>query len=230
MGRLGTVNDPQERGIPGVERRPDGFVLRDVGDTPAAALATMGFAGIFMLIPLVVGIIILFGTRSQGSAFPAVIGFGMAGVFLLVGAAIFTAAFGKLRITRQWEPGELISPIWPVPLGTPVDVRFRRLARRADPTGVDLTGRLVLRESVTFRQGTDTRTVTEDVAVFPLDVTMQLSNAPGVAAAFTVTVPADAPPSFELEHNRLQWWVELEPVADGDDSRFKLWVRPEVTA
>ncbi len=227
MGRLEIMNDPQERGIPDAERRPEGFVLRDLGDTPGAALAMMGFAGVFMVIPLLVGVVFLFVSISQGSGFSGVIAFIVIGVFLLVGAAIFRAGFGKYQTTRQWEPGELTAPVWPVPLGRPVELRFRRLARSADPSGVTLVGRLVLRESVTFRQGTDTRTVTEDVALYPLDVTMQLSNTPGLAADLTVTVPRDAPPSFELPHNRLQWWVELDPVGGGDDSRFKLWVRPE---
>ena len=80
---------------------------------------------------------------------------------------------------------------------------------------------------MTYRQGTNTRTVTEDIATYPLDVSMLPSTASGTAASFTLAILPDAPPSFELNNNRLQWWVHLDPVGEGDDSEFKLWVRPE---
>lgn len=225
---LDAVN--QIRGIPTVDEREEGFVLVDSDDTPAAALGIMGLSGCFVLFPLLVFGFIFAVAGATGSAPPVWIAFFMVSIFVLVAGAMFVKGYQKLRVTQAWEPGALISPVWPIPLGQPVELHFRRIAKTADPSGLSLVGRLVLRESVTYRQGTDTRTVTEDVAAYPVDVSMLRSTGSSVDASMTLAIPPDAPPSFELKNNRLQWWLLLDPVGEGDDSHFKLWVRPETSS
>ena len=122
-----------QNGIPQVEQRPEGFILQDESDTAKAALATMGMAGCFIFVPVVVGgFMIVAAFSSSGSALPGVMAVLFVGVFLLVGVAILTSGLKKLRVSQQWEPGELISPSWPIRPGHPVELQYRRHAKTAD--------------------------------------------------------------------------------------------------
>jgi len=69
---------------------------------------------------------------------------------------------------------------------------------------------LILRESATYDQGTNTVTVTHDHIIDQvIDFDVAISPDTGIDRQLTFTVPDDAMHTFEVTRNSLQWYVRV---------------------
>ncbi len=194
------------------EQSLEGWVLADKMDT---RLAVLGI-GAFSLLFIGVGLGIVIGAGSWFGLFFA--GFG-----LIFGLALTRQA----RVVTRWQPGRLAFAQWPLELGGSYTARFSRTARRGQIGMLqNIEARLELAEVVQYTVGTDTETDKEVVLTVPLEVT---GGAYGdrIEGSIDIEIPADGPPSVDLNHNKIEWWVivdmDLSDAID-DDSRFKLAV------
>lgn len=210
-------------GVPEPVARDDGFVLTDAADTPVTARVLMLVAALLLLLPLlIVGVMI----SNSASMFALIV----PGLVLLIGVFVGAAARKRWILTSRWHPGELVLSQWPVPPGVEVRAVFHRRLRRsvAHPEPELFSGLLSCIESVTYQQGTDSRTVTEVLWEQPIELLALTTNDASLGEKMIISIPGDAPPSFELRNNRLRYFLVLEPrgESDVDDSKFMLWVRP----
>jgi hypothetical protein len=92
-----------------------------------------------------------------------------------------------------------------IPLGSQaqLDWSFRGATGRLDSLRIVLEGA----ESVTYRQGTSTRTDTKVFARF--DLADLRSGMPLGSGSATIEIPEDTMHSFEAPHNRIVWTVKL---------------------
>lgn len=166
------------------------------------------------------------------SSFPIMGAFGA--FFALVGMV------GVIKGVRNvWLSHVLGTPTLTVPPAEPLllgGVLVARFERRGGTGRVrqapQLSAELVCAERVTYRQGTDTHTVTREICRSQLPMTAD--PAPGtVAGQIVVEVPTDAPPSLSLRNNRIIWTVLVHVRADGlpdDTGTFVVPVRPALAA
>ena len=70
-----------------------------------------------------------------------------------------------------------------------------------------LEARLLCREKAVYRQGTDTRTATEDVVDLPLDKVENLRIAGQLTRQFEGRIPENAMHSFKAGHNEIDWRI-----------------------
>lgn len=137
-----------------------------------------------------------------------------------------------VRVRRAWEPSRLILDEWPLLIGGSASAWFTRPRERDTSTPQPSTARLVLRESATYRVGTDTRVATEDVLDVPLTLTPRTFD--GIDGfATTLTIPDEGPPTIQLDSNLVEWLVivDLEaPGAPAVTSTFTVLVAPRRAA
>ena len=194
------------------EQSLEGWVLADKMDT---RLAVVGI-GAFSLLFIGVGVAIVIGAGSW-------FGLLFAGFGLIFGLTLTRQA----RVVTRWKPGRLAFSNWPLELGGSYNARFLRQARRGQIGMMEnLEARLELAEVVRYTVGTDTKTDKEVVMSIPLEIS---GGAYGdrIEGTIDVEIPADGPPSLDLNHNKVEWWVIVDidmTDAIDDDSRFKLAV------
>lgn len=157
---------------------------------------------------------------------------GVGGLFALGGLTAVGFGVRNLWLSRVLGRMTLeLPPEEPLGLGGTKVVRFRRTggaARAAQaPTA---TAELSCRESVTYRQGTDTHTVNHEIFRGPLTVFPE--PVPGsVTGRVEILVPLAYPPTMALRHNRIVWELTLRVRVAGvpdDVSTFALPVVPLV--
>jgi len=94
-----------------------------------------------------------------------------------------------------------------------------------------LTAELVCEERVTYRQGTDDHTRTEEI--LRRELAVRTDQVPGtVSGEVTVAVPVDVPPSMALHHNGIAWSVVVRVEVPGvpvDTGTFAIAVLPRVS-
>ncbi|MBI3688259.1 MAG: hypothetical protein HY241_13160 [Actinobacteria bacterium] len=154
--------------------------------------------------------------------------------FALVGAAFLIGGIRRLWLSHVLGVPTLVVPLAePLCLGGVLVARFHRSggtprARRTPR----LSALLVCQERVTYRQGTDDHTVTQEIYRRELAVTTdQVPDT--VSGQVVIEVPVDAPPSLTLTHNRVIWSVQVRvqvPGVPDDTGRFALPVLPVVAA
>lgn len=179
-----------------------------------------------------VAVVVFVGLLFAGVGLAVALGAGSAfGWLFVAGGLFFVAVVGKqARIVSTWRPGRLAFSMWPLDLGGRHPGRFVRERRRgAVGSLVRLEARLELAEVVRYTVGTDTETDKEVVVTQPIEIN---GGAYGnrIEATLDVEIPADRPPSLDLDHNRIEWWVIIDfEDSNGtvDDSRFKLQVQAE---
>lgn len=153
---------------------------------------------------------------------------------ILIGAvlaAIFGSVFIKrYRIIAAMMPGELFLERWPLRRNETVRVRYFRPLKQ--PLAVtDVAATLKCTEQATYQQGTDTRTVSEDVFEVPLTGVGQELSMTEIQADFELKIPGSLPPSLDVYRNKIIWKVIVHVVVDGfpnDDSEFQILVGPEI--
>lgn len=143
------------------------------------------------------------------------------------------AMVGKVvAVRRAWSASRLIIDTWPLELGSTASAWFARPLAKTSETPLPASARLILRESATYRVGTDTRTATEDV--WSTDLALNPETIEGVAGyRFGFTVDKGAPPTIQLDANLLEWILEFD--LSGHDapetcSLFTILVAPRVRA
>jgi hypothetical protein len=208
-----------------VTARPvaEGYLLVDHGDTRRAVALLAFFAVVWNGMSWSFLVVVL-AARAPWWVVAFLLLFGAVGVLLLLALA------RTVRVALHFAPGELVLTRWPLRLGEEVEVAFRRRTRRA--VRVErIDARLVCTESATYRSGTDTITVTEQVREEPLPSVAAVPGATPIEGVWRIRIPAHGPPTFAAHNNRVEWSLKLRLVArDGpsDDSSFRLLVRPEV--
>lgn len=193
--------------------RPISLEPQDVGArlarNPSAALAPLFFAFMALL---------FFGW--QGAIFVLVVG---TIVLLVIGYETIKASF-------DWRQARLEVPKAVFDLGERPTVRYLRDSKKPRDIGNCVVEcKLWCRETVTYRQGTDTET--ERTTVF--SSTFQapgLGTAEGLQADIEIEIPlTKGSPSFELENNRVEWFIDTAVNGEGlpkDDQRFEVQVVP----
>jgi hypothetical protein len=152
-------------------------------------------------------------------------------IVVLVGVGLVVTGVATLRTHRQLGAPALSLPPAPLHLGGVVRARFERQggteAVAQPPT---IVAELVGVEKVTYRQGSDTHTVSHESHRVPLAVTVDPT--PGrVAAEIAVVVPLDAPPSLRLTNNEINWSIQVRvrtPGSPDDRGSFAVTVTPVV--
>ncbi len=201
---------------PKPEQTLEGYVLTDSGDKAISHVVASLFGAVF----LGVGLFIFLADGSLFARLFSIPFIGLGGLLVVIPIVL-------LWRIRKLKPGQLVIASWPLKVGNTTRVTYRRSVKRgAVPTLERIDAEVVVREVASYRQGTDTHTVEEDVARYPIEA--QIMTMPGaLVAELHVEIPANAPPSFHASNNRIEWWVEIEPVMVGgktDESAFKLEV------
>lgn len=201
---------------PEPEQTIDGYVLTDLGDKVSMHLVGMVFGLVFAGAGIFVFVI-------EDSLFNRLFSLP----FIIIGSAIFVLPLIGMWRIRRMSPGQLTVREWPLKQGETSTLTYRRAGRRGAPPTVDqVAAHAEVREVARYRQGTDTHTVTEEIAHFPIGV--QILTMPGaLVAELKLVIPSDVPASFHARNNRIEWWVFVEPTGDGKDvdgSSFKVQV------
>lgn len=169
------------------------------------------------------------GLRSLAGdlAFPVVFG----GIFLGIGLLVTAFGLGPLiAATRLTKPDIQISKS---------DLRsgeeFALVYQQGFKSSVEvkrLAVQLILRESATYRRGTDTVTVTHDHLIQNFDLTeRQFRSGESINQNMRWAIPRGAMHSFEASRNRLRWVIKVQVVMKGwptYDEEFGLRVLPEL--
>jgi hypothetical protein len=189
---------------------------------------------------------------SCGVTVPMIIGFGSPGMlqgdiattllgagfpllftscFILVGLAFIVGGLRPLIAgTRVAEPEVTISSMT-LKSGEEFTLDYRQAFKGASDV-LKITLQLVLRESATYRRGTDTVTVTHDHIVDSAETPERHFDAGQVYTdRRRWAIPRGAMHSFEATRNRLRWLikvrVEIKGWPDYDDE-YAIQVLPEV--
>lgn len=184
--------------------------------------------GGFALVWTAATIVVLLLGISQGSAFLIV----FATAFAVADAILLSSLWKIWRQTAAWDQGYVILDRWPLHLGETATGWFHRTALADNSMADRVNARLVLRESATYRVGTDTRTATEDVMSVPLAT--QFDTRDGLeGSAFTFTIPRAGPSTIELRWNLVEWLLVFDVSEDGApdaQSTFPVRVQAKVVA
>ncbi len=172
------------------------------------------------------------GEASIGSiigtlAFPVLFG----GIFLGVGLLVTLLGLQPIiAATRVTKPEIQISNT-NLRSGEPFTLSYQQGFK----SGIDvnrLTVQLILRESATYRRGTDTVTVTHDHLVQNFEIANQHFEAgQSLAQNFQWGIPRGAMHSFEASRNRLRWLIKINVEMRGWPNytdEFPLRVLPEL--
>jgi len=167
------------------------------------------------------------------------------GSFQLIpdGIGLLLAAVGLFMVLRGlrvlwlrylFGTPTLILPEGDILLGDTAAARFERSggSRRARTGPRQITARLICRETVRYRRGTDTETATHDVRTLDLQVAVD-DHPTRVVGHLALAVPTDWPPTIMLPRNEVQTIVEILVQASGlpeDRSSFTVPVRPALRA
>jgi len=188
---------------------------------PKGVLANV--TGVIFVVPFVVLAALIFAGWAVAVVIVAV---ALAGLFLF--------AFDDIQSSLSWQPARLEVPHAAFELGSAPVVKYLRDSKRARDVGscrVDCT--LECRESVRYRQGTDTKT--ERTTVFTKTFTASgRGTAKGIEAEIEIGIPADrGAPSFDLPNNEVEWFLKTEVHGERlpkDDQRFTVQVVPVLQA
>ncbi|NIS82649.1 MAG: hypothetical protein GTO14_21160 [Anaerolineales bacterium] len=165
---------------------------------------------------------------TQSGIFPAVFGLGFVGVGVLILLAGMWRFFSRVKLG---EPVLMISNKV-MRVGERFNVDYEHTFRQASEVermAVDL----VLQESATYTQGTDTRTDQHDHLADSFELPGGHFEAGEVVRqSFSMQIPRDAMHTFVAKHNKLQWFVrvhvELAGWPDMHES-FEIQVLPEMS-
>ena len=157
------------------------------------------------------------GVIALAAGIPLGINFGplaATAVVAVVVAGVGAIGAWQFMLHRGLHPAELVVDRWPVAPGEPVTLRFRQRLKTQLYVR-ELVPNLRCKEEARYRVGTDTRTVSRVACDLPLERVIADTASDELAAEWTVTVPADAPPSFHASNNKIEWTLEVKVVIDG---------------
>jgi hypothetical protein len=130
--------------------------------------------------------------------------------FLAVGIALAVGACWPLIIGTKLAPAEAHVSSTTLRPGEEFSFSYRQKVRR--PVDVQrATYSLVLRESATYRQGTDTTTVTHEELAFQWDgLARSYEAGEEIGTDQKLRIPESAMHTFEAARNKLQWFVKVD--------------------
>ena len=201
----------------------DAMVLTETAEGPLLAKLLWGIAAFLVAVGLMVA-----GSMLSADESGPVLSISL--VTVLAGLVVGVAARKRWIRTFRWCPAELVLSIWPIPLGLPVEATYIRRLRRSvvPPDPVLLIGSLQCLESIVYSQdlGEQCHAI-ETVHDIPIEVISLATNDTSLAGALTISVPYGASPSFDLEHNVVEWQLSVRAVGESgvDVSSFDLWVQ-----
>lgn len=173
---------------------------------------------------------VLFLEADDGASF---IPFLFCGIF-----ALFIVAFVAWRLAiaytrrRMGTPDIMISKET-LQVGEAFTVSFQHTFKN-DITLEGITIRLIYKETATYQQGTDTRTVTHEEVYEAFELPGGTFRAGHIIAdSFNMQIPADGMHTLKVRRNQIQWFVRIEALipklADFVEER-ELLVVPELAA
>lgn len=166
-------------------------------------------------------------------AFMALIFFGWRVlVFLLIigAAALLVFGFERIKAAFDWHQPRLEIPHAVFELGATPTVRYLRDSKKPRDIGNCVVEcKLWCRETVTYRQGTDTER--DRTTVF--SATFQspgVATAKGLEADIEIEIPlTKGSPSFALDNNIVEWFIDTIVKGESlpkDDYRFNVQIVP----
>ena len=167
---------------------------------------------IFGLIFAGVGIGVAIGAGAEFGVFAMIFG----GVFALFGVAALIAGIVQMMAASRLAPPTVTISVQPLYLGESFHGELvQQVKKHANINAV--TVKLICREWVQYRQGTDTHTDTLDVISeeFTLDVSGELHPPDSIAGDFEFMVPDNAMHSFRAADNRINWLLEIHTDVAG---------------
>ena len=200
------------------------------------ALPVPGCAAVFIgLVLLLIGLVL---TSNPSSLRPIGLLLILLGVLVATAPLLIRSEALIARVTGWHPPTVEITP-WPLPLGSPASVVYRR--RPAKPGtlnslagGPDLLAELVCQEWVRYTVGSSTRTETDEVVRLQASSPTTVLTTPQteLTASFGLTIPVDVgAPSFSLNNNRVSWWLETslgDPFGRRTSTKVDLTVLPVI--
>lgn len=175
------------------------------------------------------GLLFFLPAAANGEWFGAI----FAGIFMLIGLAVIgyaaTVYYSRARVGK---PEVIISNMSPR-VGETFTVNFMHTFKRDVAIG-KIEVELMFRETATYQQGTDTRTVTHNELI-------DLRELPGgeyragqmVQDSYTMQIPPDGMHTLKVRRNQLQWFVIVTAtIANLPDyvDEYELTVLPEFAA
>jgi hypothetical protein len=148
-------------------------------------------------------------------------------VGLVIGLGVFRRSI--LAMTR-WKAATLTLPIGPHPLGSQLDITYRRLPRSTrDLPEANVQITIVCEERATYRRGTETHTDVRRVVEKELGA-IGRGTVRGLEATTTITVPVKSGgPTVRLSNNEVRWYLDIVMIGPGlpnDRQRFPFVVAP----
>ncbi|KAB8139977.1 hypothetical protein F8S13_25850 [Chloroflexia bacterium SDU3-3] len=211
-----------------VQQRPEGYVLSDSirrgCETTFITVFTVGWN----LIACPISLAFFFSPPSQ-NPITLLLTRLLPIMFIGLGMLLVVYVARKLLIVSAFEAAELTLPSWPLRLGERTNVTFRQRSRWAAITTIEAS--LQCAEVVTYRVGTDTRTVREVVWEQALASSDLTNGQKQVEAQWSIQIPRDMQPSFATMRNNIEWNVVVKlhsPRFPDAESQFLLVVLPEV--
>ena len=194
-----------------VERKPEGTLLRAAQPTGADLREVILYGFAFLMVFAVVFV-------PRGGLF------GQA-TRLMQAAGFFSVFFGALSTylrRKRLFRGTLLLGRWPLRLGDIVAVRFRAMLKKSAPV-TEVAAKLQCIEQAVIGYGRQQR---KPVGVlFELDLPCAKSERHIVDEEWSVTIPAELPPSFDVEASRVDW--RITAMLGEVPAEFRLLVTPQ---
>jgi|HigsolmetaAR201D_1030396.scaffolds.fasta_scaffold04321_2 hypothetical protein len=153
------------------------------------------------------------------------------GLFGCLALAFFVFALRRMLVASAFGPAELFVDNIPLSLGQTVNIRYR-CPIHGNFNVTSVSGSLICQEWVRYKVGTDTRIATEQLCSLDLPSPERfISPLGGIDVAWTITIPPNMPPSFEVTNNAIKWVlrisVQVEKYPD-PNIEMTLPIQPEV--
>ncbi len=181
-------------------------------------------------IPLCIFPFILLASGGQGNSAIFPILFFCVPTALLVGGGLVWFGIRKYSHSRLGKPDILISKD-ELRVGESFSVQFAHTFAN-DITLEELVVQLVYRETATYQQGTNTRTVTYEDVIEEYELPAGDYRAGYMMAEnYTMRIPPDGMHTLRVRRNRIQWFVRVKagiPKLPDYVETFELTVIPEL--
>lgn len=213
------------------QHTPDGLLLSEKQNPSCLLIFLLVFTLLWNLITCPIALMFLLGSGAPDLRSPLTFLALIPMIFVIVGVVLLVITIRMGLVAMRFGAAELLIERLPLRLGDRVALRFRRRVRGNRMVSA-VEGRLVCREWVRYRVGTDTRTMTHERWSQPLALPPVPPFGSGeIDLSWALDIPADQPPSFTASDNALEWLIEIKLVVERSPdptATFLLPVLPEV--
>lgn len=188
-------------------------------------LTLMLIAGGFMLLGVVLTIA-LYNNEGLGDAL-----FGL--LFVVVGLVFFIATFRSWYTHYRVGKPEITISKTAVSLGETITVTFLNTFNQSVEFDTLLI-KLIFKESATYKQGTNTRTVHHEEVIDEFSkIGSNFTKGSFLSEEVEFTIPQDSMHSLSVNRNKLRWLVEFEmviPKMANFKESYEITVLPEIVS